>query len=68
MKIKRPLATFYQHKRYLLVGLISQHAYLEIDNSVVESADAIISSSLSNIFRQSMLSVLWDSVIAGRRA
>ncbi|KAH0830171.1 amino acid permease-domain-containing protein [Lanmaoa asiatica] len=45
-KIKRPLVTFYPHKRYLLVGLISQHAYLEIDNSVVDSMDAIIVSLL----------------------
>ncbi|KAF8549797.1 hypothetical protein OG21DRAFT_1420717 [Imleria badia] len=45
-KIKRPLATFCQHKRYLFVGMISQHAYLEIDTSVVDSVDAIILSVL----------------------
>lgn len=49
MKIKRPLATFYQHKRYFLVGMISQYAHLEIDNSVIESADAIIGLSFSEL-------------------
>ncbi|KAF8835787.1 hypothetical protein BDN67DRAFT_974928 [Paxillus ammoniavirescens] len=46
MKTKRAIATFYQHKRYFTVGMISQHAYLEIDNSVIESLDAIILSLL----------------------
>ncbi|KAG8217123.1 amino acid permease-domain-containing protein [Butyriboletus roseoflavus] len=46
VKIKRPLATFHQHKRHLLVGMISQYAYLEIDNSVIDSVDAIIVSLL----------------------
>ncbi|KAF9239127.1 hypothetical protein BU15DRAFT_74822 [Melanogaster broomeanus] len=46
VKTKRAIATFYQHKRYFMVGRISQHACLEIDNSVVESLDAIILSLL----------------------
>ncbi|KIJ63365.1 hypothetical protein HYDPIDRAFT_29617 [Hydnomerulius pinastri MD-312] len=46
VKTKRALATFYQHRRYLMVGMISQHAYLEVDSSVIESVDAVILSLL----------------------
>ncbi|KAI6106380.1 hypothetical protein EDD16DRAFT_1629988 [Pisolithus croceorrhizus] len=42
VKTERGLATFHPHRRYLMVGWISQHAYLEIDNSIVDSVDAII--------------------------
>ncbi|KAF8129241.1 hypothetical protein EV363DRAFT_1432646 [Boletus edulis] len=45
-RIKRAFATFYPHKRHLFVGLISQHAYLEMDNSIIESVDGIIVSLL----------------------
>ncbi|KAN0073761.1 hypothetical protein V8E55_012015 [Tylopilus felleus] len=48
---KQPLAAFYQHKRYPFVGMISQHAYLEIENSIVGSVDAIIRRSFSESFR-----------------
>ncbi|KAG9318052.1 hypothetical protein JVU11DRAFT_116 [Chiua virens] len=44
VKMKRPLATFHQHKRYLFVGMISKYGYVEIDNTIVESVDAIIRS------------------------
>ncbi|KAF9228856.1 hypothetical protein BS17DRAFT_690563 [Gyrodon lividus] len=46
VKTKRAIATFYQHKRYFIMGMISQHAYLEIDNSVIESLDVVILSWL----------------------
>ncbi|KAI6106376.1 hypothetical protein EDD16DRAFT_1629964 [Pisolithus croceorrhizus] len=45
-RTKRTLATFHPRRRYLMVGWISQHAYLEIDNSIVDSVDAIILSLL----------------------
>lgn len=42
VKTKRALVTFHPHRRYLMVGWVLQHAYLEIDNSIVDSIDAII--------------------------
>lgn len=46
VRTKRALATFHPHRRYLMVGWISQHAYLEMDNSIIDSVDAIILSLL----------------------
>ncbi|KAH7890090.1 hypothetical protein F5I97DRAFT_635898 [Phlebopus sp. FC_14] len=43
---KRALVTFYQHRRYFKVGMVSQYAYLEVDASVIESLDIIIVSLL----------------------
>ncbi|KAG1865386.1 hypothetical protein F4604DRAFT_1781336 [Suillus subluteus] len=37
-----PIATFYPHKRYAVVGMISQHAFLEIESSVVDSLDTVL--------------------------
>ncbi|KIK96685.1 hypothetical protein PAXRUDRAFT_24976 [Paxillus rubicundulus Ve08.2h10] len=47
VKTKRAIATFYQHKQYFMVGMISQHTCLEIDNPVTESPDTIILSLLT---------------------
>jgi hypothetical protein len=41
-----PIATFYPHKRYVMVGMISQHAFLEIESSVVDSLDTVLVSLL----------------------
>ncbi|KAG2359717.1 hypothetical protein BDR07DRAFT_1487883 [Suillus spraguei] len=41
-----PIATFYPHKRYVIVRMISQHAFLEIESSVVDSLDAVLVSLL----------------------
>ncbi|KAI6004900.1 hypothetical protein EDD15DRAFT_1024010 [Pisolithus albus] len=46
VRTKRALATFHPCQRYLMVGWISQHAYLEMDNSIIGSVDAIILSLL----------------------
>ncbi|KAI6147592.1 hypothetical protein EDD17DRAFT_1648115, partial [Pisolithus thermaeus] len=40
------LDTFHPHRRYLMIGWVSQHAYLEIENSIVDSVDEIILSLL----------------------
>jgi hypothetical protein len=36
------MATFFPHKRYVMVGRISQHAFLEIEPTVVDSLDTIL--------------------------
>lgn len=41
-QIQKPIATFYPHKRYIMVGMISQHAFLEIEPSAVDSLDTIL--------------------------
>ncbi|OAX33078.1 hypothetical protein K503DRAFT_804668 [Rhizopogon vinicolor AM-OR11-026] len=42
----KAIATFYPHKRYVMVGMISQHAFLEIEPSAVVSLDTILVSLL----------------------
>ncbi|KAJ8591444.1 hypothetical protein M405DRAFT_860516 [Rhizopogon salebrosus TDB-379] len=42
----KPMATFFPHKRYVMVGRISQHAFLEIEPTVVDSLDTILVSLL----------------------
>ncbi|KAH7928149.1 hypothetical protein BV22DRAFT_1126753 [Leucogyrophana mollusca] len=41
-----PAATFHPHKRHLLVGMISRHAYIEVDASLFDSLDSVIVSLL----------------------
>ncbi|KAG1736934.1 uncharacterized protein EDB91DRAFT_497621 [Suillus paluster] len=43
---RKPIATYYPHKRYVMVGMISQRAFLEIEPSVVDSLDTILVSLL----------------------
>lgn len=38
----KPIATYYPHKRYVMVGMISQQAFLEIEPSVVDSLDTVL--------------------------
>lgn len=42
MQSPNPIATFFPHKRYGGVGMISQHAFLEIESSVVDSLDTVL--------------------------
>lgn len=42
MQSTNPIATFFPHKRYGGVGMISQHAFLEIESSVVDSLDTVL--------------------------
>ncbi|KAG2132834.1 uncharacterized protein EDB93DRAFT_893587 [Suillus bovinus] len=37
-----PIATFYPHRRYFMIAMISQQAFLEIDSSVVDSLDTVL--------------------------
>lgn len=42
MQSPNTIATFFPHKRYGGVGMISQHAFLEIESSVVDSLDTVL--------------------------
>ncbi|KAH7911915.1 hypothetical protein BJ138DRAFT_1125679 [Hygrophoropsis aurantiaca] len=43
---RSPVAVFHPHKRYLRVGMISHHAHLEVDPSIMDSLDMVIVSLL----------------------
>ncbi|KAI5993912.1 hypothetical protein EDD15DRAFT_2166747 [Pisolithus albus] len=68
VRTKRALATFHPYRRYLMVGWISQHAYLEMDNSILSSVDAIIRERIASLFSRSEHSTKAESLLANCRA